>query len=160
MPPRPRRTHRTRGPQPLGDVVWSLVRTIIPDHAIRLALVRSAWERLGLAWLQGKAYPAAIYKDELVVAVEDSQYHHELTYSRQELLHKLRELVPEARLGRLRLRLGVVPPGSAPAPERPRAPPKAILPPEPGAETREALHAVADPELRQAIAGARIMLGR
>lgn len=154
-----RRSSR-RGPQPLADAVWSLLRTIVPDHVIRLTIVRAAWERLNLPWLRGRAFPIAIFKDELIVAVEDSQYHHELMYSRHELLHKLSELAPEARLARLRLRLGPVPAWARPPVERPRPRPRAPLPAEPGPSTCAALQTVTDPELRQAIAGARVMLGR
>lgn len=157
-----RRTRRSskRGPQPLADAVWSLVRTIVPDYAIRLTIIRAAWERLGLPWLRGRAFPIAVVKDELIVAVEDSQYHHELMYSRHELLHKLSALAPEARLARLRFRLGPVPAWVRPPEERPRARPRASLPAEPGPATCAALQTVVDPELRQVIAGARVMLGR
>lgn len=162
---RPRRKGRSfrRGPQPLADAVWQLVRTIVPDHVIRLGFAQAAWERMNLPWLRGRAFPVAVFKDELVIAVEDSQYHHELMYSRHELLRKLQDLAPEANLARLRFRLGPVP---APMPKQGRPPltqhpvvgPR--LPPEPPPATQQALQAVADPELRQAIAGARVMLGR
>lgn len=160
MARRPRRSF-ARGPQPVGEAVWKLVRSIVPDHLIRLMHVRDAWERLNLPWLRGRAYPLAVIRDELIVVVEDSQYHHELMYSRDDLLHKLQQLAPEAKLGRLRFRLGPVPPPS-PRPVAPPAPvlPRPRLPAEPGAVTCRALDEVADPELRQAIAGARVMLGR
>ncbi len=160
-----RRTRRSqlRGPQPLADAVWQLVRTIVPDHLIRLTHARAAWDRLNLPWLRGRAYPVAVFKDELVIAVEDSQYHHELMYSRHELLGKLQDLAPEAGLARLRFRLGPVPaPAPRPtavAPARPE-PVGPRLAPEPPPATAQVLQAVADPELRQAIAGARVMLGR
>lgn len=158
-----RRTRRSqlRGPQPLADAVWQLLRTIVPDHVIRLSHAQAAWDRMNLPWLRGRAFPVAVFKDELVIAVEDSQYHHELMYSRHELLSKLQDLAPDAGLARLRFRLGPVP-----APKKQAAPPpppvrlRPSLPPEPAAATRQALQEVADPELRQAIAGARVMLGR
>jgi hypothetical protein len=156
---RPRRI--STGPRPLADAVWSLVRTIVPDHVIRLIELRAAWDRLNLPWLRGRAFPVAVYRDELVIAVEDSQYHHELMYSRHELLHKLQELAPKSGLVRLRFRLGPVPvAGPPPSPPTRPALPGPPLPAEPDAATRSALQTVADPELRQAIAGARVMLGR
>ncbi|PCC75117.1 Protein of unknown function [Nannocystis exedens] len=160
MARRPRRSF-ARGPQPLADAVWKLVKTIVPDHMIRLVHVRAAWERMGMPWLRGRAYPLAVVRDEVIVVVEDSQYHHELMYSRDDLLHKLQQLAPEARLTGLRFRLGAVPP---PGPRNPAQPAKAPGPPpmtaEPSEATSRALSSVADPELRQAIAGARVMLGR
>lgn len=160
MAKRPRRSF-TRGPKPLADAIWRLVKTIVPDHVIRLMHVRDAWERLNLPWLRGRAYPLAVIRDELVVVVEDSQYHHELMYSRHELLHKLQQLAPAARLEGLRFRLGPVPPTPpSPAPPPPPARTSATLPAEPGESTCIALSGVVDPELRQAIAGARVMLGR
>lgn len=159
-PRRPRRSFNA-GPRPLGDAVWSIVRTIVPDHVIRLVELRAAWERLNLPWLRGRAFPVAVHRDELVIAVEDSQYHHELMYSRHELLHKLQELAPRSGLVRLRFRLGPVPAAGPPPPPPTRAAiPKPPLPAEPDAATSRALQAVTDPELRQAIAGARVMLGR
>lgn len=157
-----RRARRySSGPRPLGDAVWSLLRTIVPDHVIRLVEIRSAWDRLNLPWLRGRAFPVAVHRDELVIAVEDSQYHHELMYSRHELLHKLQELAPKSGLTRLRFRLGPVPlagPPRLPPTRPPRPDPPMVA--EPDAATCQALQAVADPELRQAIAGARVMLGR
>lgn len=159
MARRPRRSF-ARGPQPLADAIWRLIKTIVPEYAIRLMHARDAWERLNLPWLRGRAYPLAVIRDELIIVVEDSQYHHELMYSRHELLHKLQELAPAARLERLRFRLGPVP-----LPLPPVTAPVRVIPPpsmsaEPGEPTCRALAEVDDPELRQAIAGARVMLGR
>ena len=160
MARRPRRSF-ARGPQPLADAVWKLVKTIVPDHMVRLVHVRAAWERLNLPWLRGRAYPIAVMRDEVIVVVEDSQYHHELMYSRDDLLHKLQQLAPEARLASLRFRLGAVPP---PAPRTPARTAVALGPPtmtaEPSEATSRALSDVVDPELRQAIAGARVRLGQ
>lgn len=160
MARRPRRSF-ARGPQLAGAAVWKLVKSIVPDHLIRLMHARDAWERLNLPWLRGRAYPLAVIRDELIVVVEDSQYHHELMYSREDLLHKLQQLAPEAKLARLRFRLGAVPsPGPRPAAPPPPVRVRPSLPAEPNEATCRALADVADPELRQAIAGARVMLGR
>jgi hypothetical protein len=157
-----RRARRfSAGPRPLAEAIWTLVRTIVPDHVIRLIEIRAAWDRLNLPWLRGRAFPVAVHRDELVIAVEDSQYHHELMYSRHELLHKLQELAPKSGLSRLRFRLGSVPAAGPPPPPPTRpALPGPPLPAEPDAATCQAMQAVVDPELRQAIAGARVMLGR
>ena len=159
MARRPRRSF-ARGPQPLADAIWRLLKTIVPEYTIRLMHARDGWERLNMPWLRGRAYPLAVIRDELVIVVEDSQYHHELMYSRHELLHKLQELAPAARLERLRFRLGPVPRPQPQITAPKRVIPPASMSPEPGESTCQALAAISDPELRQAIAGARVMLGR
>ncbi len=154
---------RVPDPSPLAATLWDLVRRHIGDETIRLMQVRLVWPRIAGAGLEAHTWPAAIAGDTLVVHVHDSQWLHELTYMRQDLLRKLATLAPLSRLRTLKLRLGDVPPVAGRVlPETPRPAP---LPPprlsaEPDAATREALDAVTDPELKQIIAGARIMLGR
>ena len=127
------------------------------------ANVWSPRARVAGAHLEAHAWPAAIAGGTLIVHVHDSQWLHELTYLRQDLLRRLQALAPAAELGALRLRLGeVLPVAERPQPEpirwTPLPPPR--LSPEPDEETRRALDAVHDPELKQILAGARIMLGR
>ena len=154
---------RSPGPSPLTTALWDLVRRHVGEDTIRLMQVREVWPRVAGAGLEAHTWPATVAGDTLVVHVHDSQWLHELTYMRQDLLRRLAALAPLGRLRALKLRLGEVPPVAGRAlPESPRAAP---LPPprlsaEPDAATQEALAAVADPELKQIIAGARIMLGR
>ena len=143
--------------------MWELVRRHVGGETIRLMQVRDAWPRVAGAHLEAHAWPAAIAGGTLIVHVHDSQWLHELTYLRQDLLRRLQALAPAAELGALRLRLGeVLPVAERPQPEpirwTPLPPPR--LSPEPDEETRRALDAVHDPELKQILAGARIMLGR
>jgi predicted nucleic acid-binding Zn ribbon protein len=154
---------RNLAPSPLSAALWELVRRHVGDDTIRLMQVREVWPRVAGAGLEAHSWPAAIAGDVLIVHVHDSQWLHELTYMRQDLLRKLGELCAAARLRNLRLRLGEVPPvATRRLPESPRPAP---LPPprlsaEPDEATRRALDAVSDPELKQIIAGARVMLGR
>lgn len=133
-----------------------------PD-TIRLMQVRDVWPRIAGERFEVHTWPAAIAGETLVVHVHDSQWLHELTYMRQDLLRRLEALAPTTALRAVKLRLGQVPPvAGRRLPEPPRAPPlpPPRLAPEPDEATRRALEAVADPELKQIIAGARIMLGR
>ncbi len=156
---------RARSPQPslLTAALWDLVRRHIGEGTIRLMQVRDCWPRIAGVGLEAHTWPAAVAGDTLIVHVHDSQWLHELTYMRQDLLRKLAALAPMARLRTLKLRLGEVPPvAGRRLPDDPWVPPlpPPRLSPEPDAATREALDAVTDPELKQIIAGARIMLGR
>jgi len=154
---------RTSGPSPLAAALWQLVRRHVGPDTIRLMQVREVWPRVADPYFEAHAWPAAVAGDTLIVHVHDSQWLHELSYMRQDLLRRLQTLAPAAEFAGLRLRLGeVVPVAQRRVPEDPRpAPlPPARLPPEPDEATRRALDAVHDPELKQIIAGARIMLGR
>jgi predicted nucleic acid-binding Zn ribbon protein len=157
---------RPRAPSPLAAALWELVRRHVGDDTIRLMQVRELWPRIagaGATALEAHSWPVGVSGELLTVHVHDSQWLHELTYLRQDLLRRLGELAPDTRLRSLRLRLGEVPPlATRRPPETPLPPPlpPPSFPPEPDAATREALDAVVDPELKQLIAGARIMLGR
>ena len=150
----------------MAAALWELVRRPVGDATIRLMQVRELWPRIagpGGAALEAHSWPASVSGDLLTLNVHDSQWLHELTYLRQDLLRRLQALAPAAELGALRLRLGeVLPVAERPQPEpirwTPLPPPR--LSPEPDEETRRALDAVHDPELKQILAGARIMLGR
>jgi predicted nucleic acid-binding Zn ribbon protein len=158
---RPRARHP--GPSPLASALWDLVRRHVGPDTIRLMQVREVWPRVAGPNLEAHAWPAAVASDTLIVHVHDSQWLHELTYMRQDLLRRLQALVPTAELAVLRLRLGeVIPVAQRHLPEaaRPAPLPPPRLSPEPDEATRRALDAVSDPELKQILAGARVMLGR
>ncbi|MBK7826677.1 MAG: DUF721 domain-containing protein [Nannocystis sp.] len=150
----------------MAAALWELVRRHVGDDTIRLMQVRELWPRIagpGGAALEAHSWPASVSGDLLTLNVHDSQWLHELTYLRQDLLRRLGELAPGIRLRSLRVRLGEVPPLAIRRPPETQLPPPLPAPrfsPEPDEETRRALDAVADPELKQLIAGARIMLGR
>lgn len=155
---------RSPVPSPLAAALWELVRRHVGPDMIRLMQVRDVWPRVAGARFEVHTWPASIAGETLVVHVHDSQWLHELTYMRQDLLRRLTELVPASAPKVLRLRLGEVVPLAARRAEEPAPLPPPLPYPhfsaEPDEATRRALDAVADPELKQIIAGARIMLGR
>lgn len=140
------------------------MRLHVAVDTIALLHVRDVWPRVAGPALEARTWPAAVHGETLVVHVHDSQWLHELTYMRQDLLRKLQALAPSTRLTGLRLRLGEVPLVSQRTTPDPTPPPPPLAParlsPEPDLATRAALDAVADPELKQILAGARVMLGR
>lgn len=160
-----KKRRRAAAPQPLAAAIWSVLGQHIASATIRLLHVQDAWAAVAGPALAARTWPVTVGGDVVVIHVHDSQWLHELTYMRQDLLQRLQTLVPSAGLKGLRLRLGEVlpvpqrrPPDSGPPPPPRLAPPR--LSSEPDAATRAALDAVADPELKQILAGARVMLGR
>jgi predicted nucleic acid-binding Zn ribbon protein len=163
VPPRPKR-RRAVAPTQIAAALWAVVRQHVHGDTIRLLHVQDVWARVAGPQLAARTWPTAVHGDTLIVHVHDSQWLHELTYMRQDLLQRLDVLLPGAAPKLLKLRLGeVLPVAQRPVPESPPPPPKLAPPrfsPEPDAGTRAALDAVADPELKQILAGARVMLGR
>lgn len=163
--PRPIKRRYAHAPQQIGASLWLVVRQHVHADTIRLLHVQDTWARLAGPQLAARTWPTAVHGDTLIVHVHDSQWLHELTYMRQDLVQRLHSLVPDAvGLKHLKLRLGpVLPVPQRPTPEPPPPPPALAPPrfsPEPDAGTRAALDAVVDPELKQILAGARVMLGR
>jgi len=160
----PKRRRRAYAPQQISAAIWTVVRQHVAVDTIRLMHVQDAWANIAGRQLAARTWPTAISGDLLVIHVHDSQWLHELTYMRQDLLQRLDVLLPGAAPKLLKLRLGeVLPVAQRPVPESPPPPPKLAPPqfsPEPDAGTRAALDAVSDPELKQILAGARVMLGR
>lgn len=130
---------------------------MVPRDRVELARLQNAWPGLVPAHLQKVAWPAWINAGRLIVHVSDNQWLHELTYMRHELLTRLREQYPKARLKELRLRVGPVnvvpPPEPVPEPYYPG------LPPEPERATIDAMESIEDTALRDAVAAARLALG-
>ena len=160
---RRRRRRNIRGrPRPISDGIWNWIRSYVPSDKIRLYQLRDVWPQVAGEALASHAWPEAVSGHEAIIAVHDSQWLHELTYMRQALIGKLTELAPNTDLKSVRLRLArrERPP---PAPFEPkvifpdRAPP---LPAQPSDGTAAAIHAVTDPDLREAIAAARIVLSQ
>ncbi len=143
--------------------MWALVRRHVDANKIRLMQVRAVWPKIAGSALEAHTWPMGVAGEQLIVHVHDSQWLHELTYLRQDLVRRLATLAPTTALHSLRLRLGPVPPLADRCSEEPELPPPLPPPrlsPEPDEATHQALNAVRDPELKQLIAGARIMLGR
>lgn len=143
--------------QRAADLAWREVFKTVPRDRIELARVQNAWPRLMPARLQAVAWPAWLARGRLVVHVEDNQWLHELHYLRQDLLDRLRRACPGATLRELRLRVGAV--EVAPEPEPVPEPHVAGLPREPERATIEAMEAIDDAALRNAVAAARLALG-
>jgi hypothetical protein len=153
---KPKRKNHGRA-QRAADLAWREVFATVPRDRIELARLQNAWPRLVPRHLQEVAWPAWLGEGRLLVHVDDNQWLHELTYLRQELLGKLRRACPTAGLQELRLRVGeveLVPP-PVPVPE-PRIP---GLPREPERATIDAMEAIEDATLRDAVAAARLALG-
>lgn len=140
-----------------ADLAWREVFATVPRDRIILARLQIAWPTVVPRHLQEVAWPARLSAGRLVVHVDDNQWLHELTYMRRDLLERLRRLVPKAKLRELRLRVGPVeitpPPEPVPEPDVPG------LPPEPERETIDAMEAIDDARLRDAVATARLALG-
>lgn len=140
-----------------SDLAWREVLKTVPRDRLELARLQIAWPRLVPRHLQEVAWPAWLGEGRLTVHVDDNQWLHELTYLRRDLLTKLRRACPTARLRELRLRVGEVevvpPPVPVPDPAVPG------LPREPERATIEAMESIDDPQLRDAVAAARLALG-
>lgn len=140
-----------------SELAWREVLATVPRDRVELARLQNAWPRLVPRHLQEVAWPAALGSGRLVLHVDDNQWLHELSYMRHDLLAKLRRACPTAGLRELRLRVGEVelvpPPEPVPEPVVPG------LPREPERATIEAMEAIEDPELRDAVAAARLALG-
>lgn len=140
-----------------ADLAWREVFATVPRDRIALARLQSAWPGIVPRHLQEVAWPARLSRGRLVVHVDDNQWLHELTYMRSDLLARLKRACPSARLSDLRLRVGEVevtpPPEPVPEPDVPG------LPTEPERATIDAMEAIDDARLRDAVACARLALG-
>jgi hypothetical protein len=140
-----------------GDLAVAAVRSMVPSEQVRLARVQLAWGAALPPHLQKVAWPAQIRGDTLVLHASDNQWLHELSYLRVEVLERLRAHGVD-KISDLRLRVGPV--QQLPPPPPPPTVPPPPLSAEPGRDTIDAMSAVVDPDLRDAIARARLALGR
>jgi len=140
-----------------SDLAWREVFKTVPRDRIELARLQNAWPGLVPGHLQTVAWPAWLGRGRLLVHVEDNQWLHELNYLRADLLAKLQRACPTAGLRELRLRVGEVevtpPPEPVPEPDVPG------LAPDPERATMDAMQAIDDTTLRDAVAAARLALG-
>lgn len=159
MVARPKRRKRDNHGQAVkaAELAWREVFATVPRDRISLARLQSVWPGIVPRHLQEVAWPARLSGGRLIVHVDDNQWLHELTYMRQDLLQRLSRACPAAKLTELRLRVGQVeivpPPEPVPEPSIPG------LPLEPERATIDAMEAIDDAQLRDAVASARLALG-
>lgn len=159
---RKRRRKRPGGrfPSAASEIAWAFVRRHVPDRELRLIRVRAAWEEIATPRIASRTWPVYVKGDELIVAVQDNQWLHELAYLRQDLLGRVQRELPMLGIESLRLRLGTIPERDSLERVRPETPTRPEgLASEPPRETLDTLQGVSDPELRDAAAAARLMLG-
>jgi hypothetical protein len=161
---RRRRRAKRRGQINLASVVREVIERHVPVEVQRLSRLRNLWLELFPTSFADHVWPMIVQGGRLIVHVHDSQWLHEMTYWRQDVLAKLREAWPESGIEVVEGYVGELPPL---AERRPPVPPEPapvdrtpVLEPEVPAETVEALNAIRDPALREALAQARMMLGK
>lgn len=153
-----------RGRIELAAVVEEVLQRHVPDEVQRLSRARNLWIQLFPTSFADHVWPMLVQGGRLVVHVHDSQWLHEMTYWRQEVLSRLRAAWPEGKLEIIEAFVGPLPPLSERRPpppveiQAPRREP--VLDAEVPPETLDALNAVQDPQLREALARARLMLGQ
>jgi hypothetical protein len=159
-PKRPR--VRRLGRVDLPSIVAAVLDRHVPPELQRLTRMREIWAELPRSFTDA-VWPMLVQGERLIVHVQDSQWLHEMTYWRQDVLARLREAWPEAGIERLDAFVGELPPLALRRPSVPAALPgpvrAPVLSPEVPAETIEALNQIRDPRLRDALAQARWMLG-
>jgi hypothetical protein len=157
---RPRSHRRKRPPRTVADLTWAVVGRHVPGAKLRLWRLRQRWSSVATPRVAAHTWPAALVDQELLLAVQDNQWLHELTYLRQDLLERIRRDAPEAGVASIRMRVGPLAPPAPPPPDPERGEAPGLLSPEPPDDTREVLRGVRDPALAQAAAAARMALGR
>lgn len=157
--PRVRRLGRVDVP----SIVAAVLDRHVPPELQRLTRIREIWAEELPRSFSDPVWPMLVQGERLIVHVQDSQWLHEMTYWRQDVLTRLREAWPESGIERLDAFVGELPPLAIRRPAIPvvapsplRAPP---LPTEVPGETVDALNQIRDPRLRDALAQARWMLG-
>jgi hypothetical protein len=161
---RPRRRPKRRGPIDLDALVREVIERHVPIELQRLTRVRNLWLELLPLRFADHVWPMLVQGTRVIVHVHDSQWLHEMTYWRQDVLDKLRAAWPEGGIETVEGYVGELPPLHerrlpGPEPEQPidRSP---VLDTEVPTETIAALNAIADPGLRDLLAQARMALGQ
>ena len=142
---------------PAGSIASRAVEKLVPRDRLRLTRIQIAWSTVAPGRLREVAWPGGLSSGTLTVHVLDNQWLHELVYMRTELLERVQHACPEVGVEALRMRVGPIAeiPPEAPRPPDPPAP---TLPDEPDPDTIQALNAVGDSDLQQAMANARLAL--
>ncbi|MFV8756233.1 DciA family protein [Nannocystaceae bacterium ST9] len=154
---------RRLGRVDVPDLVAAVLDRHVPPELQRLTRLREIWAELLPRSFTDAVWPMLVQGERLIVHVQDSQWLHEMTYWRQDVLARLREEWPESGIERLDAFVGELPPLALRRPPIPvlaptplRAP---VLSPEVPDETMDALNQIRDPRLRDALAQARMRLG-
>lgn len=145
----------------IAELAGRVIDKHVPVGQRPLVRLQAAWPRIAPPALRARAWPADLHRDELMIHVCDSQWAHELTYLKHDLLDRIGQVCPEAGARSIRVRIGEIPSDAEPPTAVPVAntPPRPSLGLEPPVETVDAMEGVADDALRRAIATARIALG-
>ena len=148
----------------MASVVDEVIQKHVPTEVQRLSRLRNLWLDLFPDRFSDHVWPMFVQGERLIVHVHDSQWLHEMTYWRQDVLRKLEAEWPESGVETLAAYVGPIPPANQRRPPEP-PPPKPIdrepvLEPDIPPETLSALNGVADPGLREILAQARMMLGK
>ena len=153
-----------RGRIELAALIEEVLQRHVPEEVQRLSRLRNLWIQLFPGSFADHVWPMLVQGGRLLVHVHDSQWLHEMTYWRQEVLSRLRAAWPEAGIEIIEAYVGPLPPLSErrPSPPRDTPPPRRIpvLEADVPSETLDALNAIQDPKLREALARARLMMGR
>ena len=161
---RRRRGPPRRGRVDLDSIVTEVLEKHIPPEVQRLSKLRNLWLELFPDSFADHVWPMIVQQQRLIVYVHDSQWLHEMTYWRQDALDKLDDAWPESGIEFLEAYVGALPPMSQRRPPKPPDPPvinyEPVLDADVPGETVEALNSIRDPSLREALAQARVMLGK
>ncbi|KIG15987.1 hypothetical protein DB30_05041 [Enhygromyxa salina] len=159
-----RRRPKRRGRIDLGAVVKEVIERHVPTEVQRLSRLRNLWIELFPVGFADNVWPMLVQGGRLIVHVHDSQWLHEMTYWRQDVMAKLRVAWPDSEIELIDGYVGELPPLSE---RRPPPPPEPVpvdrtpvLEAEVPNETVDALNAIDDPQLREILAQARMMLGK
>jgi hypothetical protein len=145
-------------------VITEVIEHHVPTEVQRLSRTRNLWIELFPTSFADHVWPMLVQGGRLIVHVHDSQWLHEMTYWRQDVMAKLREAWPDNGIELIDGYVGELPPLSE---RRPPPPPEPIpvdrtpvLEADVPSETVDALNAIVDPKLREILAQARMMLGK
>jgi hypothetical protein len=159
-----RRQAKRRGAVDLETVVREVIERHVPTELQRLTRVRNLWLELLPPGFADHVWPMLVQGGRLIVHVHDSQWLHEMTYWRQDVLAKLRAAWPDGGIELVDGYVGELPPvRERRLPVSPELEPvdrTSVLDAEVPHETIEALNAIRDPGLRDVLAQARMTLGK
>jgi predicted nucleic acid-binding Zn ribbon protein len=159
-----RRGPKRRGAVELESVLREVIERHVPTELQRLTRARNLWLELLPPGFADHVWPMLVQGGRLIVHVHDSQWLHEMTYWRQDVLAKLRAAWPDGGIEIVEGFVGELPPlreRRLPVPPEPEVVDRTpVLDAEVPTETVDALNAIRDPELRDVLAQARVTLGK
>ncbi len=160
---KPKRRVARLGRVDTSAIVAAVLDRHVPPELQRLTRIREIWADLLPRSFTDHVWPMLVQSERLIVHVHDSQWLHEMTYWRQDVLTRLCEDWPESGIERLDAFVGELPALELRRPPIPVAGPTPlrtpVLSPDVPVETVEALNHIRDPRLRDALAQARWILG-